>query len=158
MNVEIGTETAQFLFWEYLFWIYGIVSLQCMLVTPSLKQDICREKSRDRLLHTVFVHSFLCFCLSFLCQLFYYCTELWIHVKLYTVCFSSYTANEGPARIQYKCLVPVYVFPERRLLFPMFCLWEIYLFPGWVCLFCCRKNVDRSWEYINHSQTHECGN
>ncbi len=26
------------------------------------------------------------------------------------------------------------------------------------CLFCCRKYVDRSWEYINHSQTSECGN
>ncbi len=23
---------------------------------------------------------------------------------------------------------------------------------------CCRKYVDRSWEYINLSQTHECGN
>ncbi len=29
-------------------------------------------------------------------------------------------------------------------------LWEIYIFPG--------KYVDLSWEYINHSQTHECGN
>ncbi len=37
-------------------------------------------------------------------------------------------------------------------------LWEIYIFPGLVCLFCWRKYVDRSWEYINHSQTHECGN
>jgi hypothetical protein len=27
----------------------------------------------------------------------------------------SLTANEGPVRIQYKCLVPVYVFPERQL-------------------------------------------
>ncbi len=34
-------------------------------------------------------------------------------------------------------------------------LWEIYIFPGSVCLFCRR---DRSWKYINLSQTHECGN
>jgi hypothetical protein len=27
-------------------------------------------------------------------------------------------ANEGPVRIQYKCLVPGYVFPERKLLVP----------------------------------------
>ncbi len=37
-------------------------------------------------------------------------------------------------------------------------LWEIYIFPGPVCLFCCRKYVDRSWECINRSHTHECGN
>jgi hypothetical protein len=27
------------------------------------------------------------------------------------------TANEGPARIRYKCLVPIYVFPDMKLLF-----------------------------------------
>jgi hypothetical protein len=29
MNVEIGNETPIFLFWEYLFQIFGILSLQC---------------------------------------------------------------------------------------------------------------------------------
>jgi hypothetical protein len=41
----------------------------------------------------------------------------------------KYTANEGPMRIQYKCLVPIYVFPalncatlffQNRII--MFCL------------------------------------
>ncbi len=46
-------------------------------------------------------------------------------------------------------------------LFPVstaMCLWANYIFPWWVCLFCWRKYVDRSWEFINRSQTHECGN
>ncbi len=38
------------------------------------------------------------------------------------------------------------------------CLWAIYVFPRWVCLFCWRKYVDRSWDYTNRSQTHECWN
>jgi hypothetical protein len=29
MNVKIGTEAPIFLFWEYLFQIFGISSLQC---------------------------------------------------------------------------------------------------------------------------------
>ncbi len=37
-------------------------------------------------------------------------------------------------------------------------LWAIYIFPRSVCLFCWRKYVDRSWDYINRSQTHECWN
>ncbi len=28
------------------------------------------------------------------------------------------TANEGPMKILYKCLVPIYGFPELKLLFP----------------------------------------
>ncbi len=38
------------------------------------------------------------------------------------------------------------------------CLWANYIFPRWVCLFCWRKYVDWSWEYINRSKTHKCGN
>ncbi len=38
------------------------------------------------------------------------------------------------------------------------CLWANFIFPRWVCLFCWRKYVDWSWEYINRSKTHECGN
>jgi hypothetical protein len=38
------------------------------------------------------------------------------------------------------------------------CLRANYIFPRWVCRFCWRKYVDRSWEYIYRSQTHECGN
>ncbi len=34
----------------------------------------------------------------------------------------------------------------------------IYIFPWSVYLFCCRKYADQFWEYINRSQTHECGN
>jgi hypothetical protein len=34
MNAEIGTEALIFLFWEYLFLIFGILSLQCS--TPEV--------------------------------------------------------------------------------------------------------------------------
>jgi hypothetical protein len=39
-------------------------------------------------------------------------------MSAFNVAFASYTANEGLMRIQYKCLVPIYVFPEMKLLFP----------------------------------------
>jgi hypothetical protein len=35
MNVEIGTEAPIFLFWEYLFRNFGILSLQCRLMNPD---------------------------------------------------------------------------------------------------------------------------
>ncbi len=38
------------------------------------------------------------------------------------------------------------------------CLRANYIFPRWSCRFCWRKYVDQPWEYINRSQTHECGN
>jgi hypothetical protein len=42
-----------------------------------------------------------------------------IHVRHpFHVAQTMHTANEGPVRIQYKCLVPIYVFTEMKLLFP----------------------------------------
>ncbi len=38
MNVEIGTEAPIFLFWEYLFQIFGILSLQCR--TKAYRQSV----------------------------------------------------------------------------------------------------------------------
>jgi hypothetical protein len=82
---------------------------------------------------------------------------------------SDCTAKEGTVRIQYKCLVLIYVLPEMKRLFPKqnynvlspssythmsvrdLCIYRIGLPTA-------RKYVDRSWEYINGSQTHEFGN
>jgi hypothetical protein len=59
---------------------------------------------------------------------------------------------------------PIYVFPEMKLrgLVPNFYIHvsvsDFYI-PR-ICLPICpqQKKADRSWEYINHSQIHECGN
>jgi hypothetical protein len=65
---------------------------------------------------------------------------------LFTVC--------GSVRIHYKCLVPIYVFPEMKLCglvisktelkcsaspFPHSCICERLINPGSVCLFCCSQ-------------------
>jgi hypothetical protein len=39
MDVEIGTVAAQFLFWEYLFPIFGIGSLQCIQLACMTKSS-----------------------------------------------------------------------------------------------------------------------
>ncbi len=70
-------------------------------------------------------------------------------------------------RIQHKCLdetlQPPY-FQNRIIMFSLpipthIYLWKIYIFSGSVCLFCCLQICGPILGiYINHSQTHECGN
>ncbi len=96
-------------------------------------------------------------------------------LKVFVCIAQTSTANEGQVRIQYKCLVPIYVFPEMKLCMPpyfqnriimfslpistLICLWENCTSRmGLSILLQLNMYVDRSWEYINRSKTHECGN
>ncbi len=72
--------------------------------------------------------------------------RLWNRLTLCTANFKIYTALSEK---EYRVSDPISTFMR---------LWVIYIFPQSVCLFCWRKYVDRSWDYINRSQTHECGN
>jgi hypothetical protein len=76
-----------------------------------------------------------------------------------TSAFSHQTENEGPVRIQYKCLVPIYVFPEMKLrglitVFPKqnnnvlspnlefthSCICERFIYSlDWSAFFCCNQ-------------------
>jgi hypothetical protein len=44
---------------------------------------------------------------------------LYLHIKhsgrTFLLAIEEFTANEGLVRIQYKCLFPIYVFPEMKL-------------------------------------------
>jgi hypothetical protein len=70
-----------------------------------------------------------------------------------------YTANDWPVRIKYKSLVPIYVFPEMKLLFPKQNNVSQFL-HAYICerflyiqdrsaYSAAVKYVDRSWEYLN---------
>jgi hypothetical protein len=88
--------------------------------------------------------------------------------------YIPFTTNEGTVRIQYKCLVPIYVFPEMKLCSFLISKTELkcsvsQFLHSYICerflyfqdrsvYFSAAKYVDRFWEYINRSQTHDCRN
>jgi hypothetical protein len=86
--------------------------------------------------------------------------------------FLNCTANEGQARIQYKCMFPIYVFPEMKLLFPKqnynvlspssythISVRDLYISKiGLPILLQGNMWTDPGNICINGSQTHECGN
>ncbi len=87
-----------------------------------------------------------------------------------STCPTVYTANEGPVRIQYKCLVRIYVFPEMKLLFPKYnsnilspssythiSLRDLYISRIGLPILL-QGNMWTNPGYINCSQTYECEN
>jgi hypothetical protein len=60
MNVGIGTVAAQFLFWTYMFGIFGIASLQCSV---GLKKKIYFYHAGQSLNECRFIPLQLCACL-----------------------------------------------------------------------------------------------
>ncbi len=51
---EIGTKALQFLFWEYLFRIFGIVSLQCVKIYSWFLQPFRISRPSQSLYHLPF--------------------------------------------------------------------------------------------------------
>jgi hypothetical protein len=77
--------------------------------------------------------------------------------------FLSFLLTNADALQRQNTEISKQIFPQKeyRGLSPNFHMHasvsDLYI-PRSVCLFCWRKYVDRSWNYINRSQTHECGN
>ncbi len=99
------------------------------------------------------------------------CRYWFFAVCCYVSSPNIYNAKEGLARIQYKSLVPIYVFSEMKLLFPKqnynvlspssythISVRGLYTyFQHRSAYSAAGKYLDWSWEYMNRSQTHECG-
>ncbi len=91
-----------------------------------------------------------------------------IHSRLHLI--HSRLHCEAPVRILYKCLVLIYVFQEIKLLFPKqnyssvsqilhsYIRERFIYFQDRSAYSAAGKYVNRSWQYINRSQTHKAGN
>jgi hypothetical protein len=107
-------------------------------------------------------------CLMVGCHLF----RSHVAVKLYSIFWSVWSTTSSfprhPSYFQVHCNDKIPKFRNKysqkrniRASVPISTfmrLLVIYIFPRLVCLLCWRKYVDRSGDYINRSQTHECGN
>ncbi len=72
--------------------------------------EVRKERNRQRLLYTD--HTLLRdFGFDFYISILYITIFFKQNLSKLGIC----TANEGPVKIQYKCLVPIYVFPEMKL-------------------------------------------
>jgi hypothetical protein len=85
---------------------------------------------------------------------------------------NSLTAKEGPVSIKYKCLLPIYVFPEMKLCslliskpkinvlspnsYTHISVRDLYISRiGLLVYFAAANYVDCSWKFINRSPTHD---
>ncbi len=87
--------------------------------------------------------------------------KLGFYIKMLSYMYVNNLCIQPTAKTQYRKFetnIPRKGIARPQSQFPQICLWAIYIIPRSICLFCRRKYVDRSREYVNRSQTHECGN
>ncbi len=93
-------------------------------------------------------------CVSVHCTVYMfndYSTYWWINLLLASLHCKKWLSMKPP---YFQSIIIMFSLPIPTRIY----LLAIYIFLRTICLFFCRKYVDRSWEYINRSQTHECGN
>jgi hypothetical protein len=86
------------------------------LLFPKQNYNVLSPNSYSHIsVKDLYISRMVClFCCSQICGLWEYIIRSQTHEYRNWDC----TENEGPVRIQYKCLVPIYVFSEIKLLFP----------------------------------------
>ncbi len=136
-----------------------LVSTYVNLAVKGIKYIFTKEKL------TIYIASFSIF--ELVCVFWLYCTVyLWGYYVLFCLIRMAHSITRFYFVLPHcKDRMPKiwYKYSQKRnigasvLISTFMCLWANYIFPRWVCLFCRRKYVDRSWE-LNRSQTHECRN